>query len=79
MPSYYFHVRAVDNVPRFVEQCDVPGLREALALANSTARALIHNRVGRTHDEIRGSLDIEDAEHRTVARVMFADLARRLS
>ena len=80
MPLYYFALRNRDTVAHRDAGRDFPDLRTALTHAQGVARSMIHNRLHRRQPvELRGSFDIEDEQHRPMARIMLADLARQLS
>ena len=51
----------------------------ALAAANRTARSLLAKRLRERPADLRGRLDVEDESRRTVARVLFAELAHQIS
>lgn len=79
MPHYYFHLRTSNAVPDVERGGDFPDLSSALAEAHSAARVMLHGRTRQAPLDVHGSLDIEDDRHRTVARILLADVARQIS
>jgi hypothetical protein len=80
MPSYYFSLRNRHTIERRERARDYPDLQAALADAQGAARAAIDQRLRRQEPiEPQGCLDIEDEQHRPVARIMLAELAHQLS
>lgn len=79
MPHYYFQLRTRNAVPHVERGGDFPDLSSALAEAHSTARVMLHSRIRHAPLDMHGSLDIEDERHRTVARILLADVARQIS
>lgn len=79
MPHYYFRLRTRNAVPHVERGGDFPDLNSALAEAHSTARVMLHSRIRHAPLDMHGSLDIEDERHRTVARILLADVARQIS
>jgi hypothetical protein len=53
-------------------------LQEALAAAHSVARRLIRRDVRRPESRIGGTLDVEDEQHRPVARLVLTEVAHQI-
>lgn len=79
MPQYFICLRTPDAVLHQAERREFAGLREALVAANVTARKLIHRQACRAPVQLHGCLDIEDGHRQPVARILLADVARRIS
>ena len=78
MPLFYFNDHAADGALR-LQGREYPDLNAALAEANRTARSLLAKRLRERPSDLRGRVDIEDDRRRTVARVLFADLAHQIT
>lgn len=80
MIDYYFHLRTPTANGRFEQRYQLPDLDAALVAAHQVARKLIRN-AARNGDllKLRGSLDVEDAFQRPVAKLMLAEVARQIS
>lgn len=78
MPRYTFRVRTADHALHLSESFELPGLRDALILANGAARSLLR-RQRREVARITGTLDIEDERQMPVARLLLAEVARQMS
>jgi hypothetical protein len=79
MPGYYFTLGQSDTVARKPARLEYPNLTTALADAHRLARSLIRNRLrGQNPEPLHGSFDVEDDQHRPVARIPLPDLARQL-
>lgn len=78
MPRYTLRLRTTDHAIHLPETWELPGLSEALIVANGAARALLRRqRPGLAR--ISGSLDVEDEQSRPVARLLLAEVARQIS
>lgn len=80
MPCYYFQLRTANQPSRLpIERRELPDLRAAMLEAQRAARALIHHHPRRAPESVRGCLDVQDEQHRPVARIMLADIAHQIS
>lgn len=80
MPDYYFHLKTSAGDGRFEQKHELPNLDAALVAAHQVARKFIRHAARRcAAEKLRGSLDVEDASRRPVARLMLADVARQIS
>lgn len=78
MPRYTFRLRTTDHAIHLPETFELPGLSEALVMANGAARALLRHSRGE-QARISGTLDVEDERQMPVARLLLAEVARQIS
>jgi hypothetical protein len=80
MPNFRFSLRDCETITYRARERDYPDLSSALIDANTKARALIRSQLRQPGAiALKGSLDIEDEQHRPAARIMLAELSRQLS
>jgi hypothetical protein len=80
MPVYHFQVTRHQDAQIFGrESHDLPDLSVAMGKAHSRARAFLRRYARCRPEDIRGTIDIEDALNNLVARIYLSEFARQIS
>ncbi|GEM_PF-1787196 len=80
VPHYIFQSPGPGrSVPFRDESYDLPDLTAAMQKANSRARAVLRRHIRCGPDEVRGTLDIQDANRQPVARIYLRELMLQIS
>ncbi|MDG2535230.1 hypothetical protein P6144_16335 [Sphingomonas sp. HITSZ_GF] len=80
MPLYHFQVTRHGDAEIFGrESHDCRDLPAALGKAHARARAFLRRYARCRPEELRGTLDIEDARNHVVARIYLSELAHQIS
>jgi hypothetical protein len=80
VPQYIFHLNRPGQEVVFQDEAhDLPDLTAALQKANSRARAVLRRYVRCGPEEVRGTLDVQDASRQAVARIYLSELMRQIS